>query len=552
MPNQPDPLYDQPAPLYYLENFQQALHWLQQRYADLLSAQEHAFACQFAELAEPSRALLVRLIMRKGPHFRSDRLNYPEIGDIAQAAQPLLALNWLGDAEPLSAEELGQLLRKDELIGLLPPAPGLQALRKPQLVEQLAAEHSTPRPFRQWCPQHPASLLTLRVGELCEGLRLIFFGNLSQGWEEFVLAQLGVSRYEQVELPPDSRGFQCREDIERYRHLHQCRQALESGVPATEVITLLDNQPPDQNAWLSSRRARLEFTLARQLEREEQLDPALRLYQRSCWKGARQRQIRILEKRQQYQQAYDLVQAALVAPEDDAELQLVLRAQRRLARKLGLPPLPVPGAADTGMIELLLPGPHPLGVELAVCEYLGTGQAPVHYVENTLITGLFGLLCWEAIFHPLPGAFFHPFHSAPADLHSADFHPRRQQQFDRCLARLESGSYRAHIRQVWHQKQGIQTPFVHWAGLTEEVLEQALHCLPAEHLLLWFRRLLLDLRSHRAGMPDLIQFWPAEQRYRMIEVKGPGDRLQDNQRRWLAFCAQHGMPVEVCYVQWSN
>ena len=151
--------------------------------------------------------------MRKGPHFRSDRLNYPEIGDIAQAAQPLLELNWLGDAEPLSAEELGQLLRKDELIGLLPPAPGLQALRKPQLVEQLAAEHSTPRPFRQWCPQHPASLLTLRVGELCEGLRLIFFGNLSQGWEEFVLAQLGVFRYEQVELPPDSRGFQCREDI---------------------------------------------------------------------------------------------------------------------------------------------------------------------------------------------------------------------------------------------------------------------------------------------------------------------------------------------------
>ena len=31
------------------------------------------------------------------------------------------------------------------------------------------------------------------------------------------------------------------------------------------------------------------------------------------------------------------------------------------------------------------------------------GQAPVHYVENTLINGLFGLLCWPAIFAPLPG-----------------------------------------------------------------------------------------------------------------------------------------------------
>lgn len=53
-------------------------------------------------------------------------------------------------------------------------------------------------------------------------------------------------------------------------------------------------------------------------------------------------------------------------------------------------------------------------------------------------------------------------------------------------------------------------------------------------------------------MPDLIQFYPNERRYRMIEVKGPGDRLQDNQRRWLRFCAEHGMPVEVCYVQWTR
>lgn len=52
-------------------------------------------------------------------------------------------------------------------------------------------------------------------------------------------------------------------------------------------------------------------------------------------------------------------------------------------------------------------------------------------------------------------------------------------------------------------------------------------------------------------MPDLIQFFPEQRGYRMIEVKGPGDRLQDNQLRWLDFCAEHGMPVEVCYVQWA-
>jgi len=63
--------------------------------------------------------------------------------------------------------------------------------------------------------------------------------------------------------------------------------------------------------------------------------------------------------------------------------------------------------------------------------------------------------------------------------------------------------------------------------------------------------MLRDVPANCAGFPDLIQFWPREKRYRMIEVKGPGDRLQDNQLRWLRFFSTHGMPVSVCYVQWE-
>ena len=42
---------------------------------------------------------------------------------------------------------------------------------------------------------------------------------------------------------------------------------------------------------------------------------------------------------------------------------------------------------------------------------------------------------------------------------------------------------------------------------------------------------------------DLVQLWPTEQCYRMIGVEGPGDRLQDNQRRLLELWASHQMPV---------
>ena len=67
-----------------------------------------------------------------------------------------------------------------------------------------------------------------------------------------------------------------------------------------------------------------------------------------------------------------------------------------------------------------------------------------------------------------------------------------------------------------------------------------------------FERLLADPRNHRTGLPDLIRFWPAEQRYAMVEVKAPGDKLQDNQIRWLQFFAQHGIPAQVCHVTWHT
>ena len=65
--------------------------------------------------------------------------------------------------------------------------------------------------------------------------------------------------------------------------------------------------------------------------------------------------------------------------------------------------------------------------------------------------------------------------------------------------------------------------------------------------------LLREVKANRTGFPDLVRFYPhrteAEGRYELVEVKAPGDKLQDNQIRWLAYCAGQGIPVRVCHVQ---
>jgi hypothetical protein len=536
--------------LYYLSNFRTALAWIEQRYADLLDAEEQAFLAHFHKLPQASQALLVRLIMRKGPHFRAGKLAYVEIGNIAAAATPLLQLGWLIEDAQLPLDTLFALLRKDELLATFAEAATLRSLNKTELLQALREQYPQARSFAEWSPQLDR-LYSLTVGPLCDRLRLLFFGNLAQDWSEFALAELGVYRYENVPIGADSRGFRSRRELDDYLHLQRCRELFEAGLPIAEVLLELGEFASD-NPHLARRHAKLLFHLGQQREREGGLDQAAALYAKSSHGEARQRQVRVLEKLGEFQQAHDLATTALLAPRSDAEAQALERALPRLQRQLGLPRQPRRPLAEAGLLELELPQPLELSVEWAVQQHLHDEQAPAFYVENTLVCGLFGLLCWEAIFAPLPGAFFHPFHAGPVDLHDSDFRQRREALFEQCLARLDDGSHAEAIRATYAAKYGIVSPFVHWAVLTPELLETALHCLPPAHLRAWFERLLGDIRANRAGMPDLIQFWPAERRYRMIEVKGPGDRLQDNQKRWIEFCARHGMPVDVCYVHWSE
>ncbi len=538
-------------PFYYLENFRQVLSWIGQRYDDLLDAEERRFIDDFARLPQPAQALLVRMVMRKGTLFRASKLDYAEIGDVGLAAAPLLECGWVDGQPHLDLHGLFALLRKDEL-GLCFKAHGVKtAEKKVDLLERLLPFYEHAQPLAQWFEGVDDVVLALQVMPLCDRLRLLYFGNLYQEWSEFVLADLGIYRYEKVEFSIESRGISQRADIDTCLHLHTCRQALDEGA-ALDALAAQALAIHTENPWLAMRRAKLLFQIGYQAEREQDAALALSVYAQSSYPGARVRRIRVLERSEQYAEAMTLLQDAQAAPENDEETQHLLRIAPRLQRKLGDASVRRRAKRAVTRLDLSVVPLPDYSVEQLIQLHLAEEGSEVHYVENALINSLFGLLCWPAIFAPLPGAFFHPFHSAPSDLYSPDFYLRRAALFDACLAQLDDEGYQAVIRQHYVIKHGLQSPFVFWGALTPDLLEQALHCLPAHHLKRWFRRLLQDIKANRTGMPDLIQFYPEQQRYRMIEVKGPGDRLQDNQLRWLDFCAEHEMPVVVCYVQWAE
>jgi hypothetical protein len=528
-----------PRPYYYLENFSVALDWLRARYHDLLSGEERQFIHDFEQLPTASAALAVRMIMRQGDLFRSTKLNYEEIGCPRRAAMPLVQLGWLDPAPQIDFLSLFRVLRKAELCA----AFGLQqSLRKLEILELLAQMAGQSRTLKEWWPNSPDEIFQVRVHALCERLKFMFFGNYHQSWSEFVLADLGIFRYERIAIDHAARAFQSRRQIEDFHAIYRCREMLEEETPLEEVLA---NMPGACDAaWIETKRAKLLFAIAYLYERAGELAKALEVYRASTHREARVRSIRVLKKLQRSDEAAAVLALAQQNPTSEWEIQHCARISQRAtrARRQGW---------ETLDLELPAPNP-PQRVELVVSEHLGTPESPVLYVENTLLNAIFGLLCWDAIFAPLPGAFFHAFHSGPADLNEPDFYQRRTALFAQCFAQLETGTYRDTILKAFEIKSGIQTPFVAWQWLTREQLELALDCIPAAHLSAFFQRLLTDLKANRSGLPDLIQLWPGERRYQLIEVKGPGDRLQDNQIRWLSYFVTRDIPVCVCKVAWAT
>ena len=107
------------SPTYYLDNFEELLGTVVSRYDDLLDDREIGFVEELDALSIGARCLWVRLLSRRGPLFRRDRLAYDEVPSLEAAVDELLAAGFLDGAEDASPEDLLGLLSRDELVELI-------------------------------------------------------------------------------------------------------------------------------------------------------------------------------------------------------------------------------------------------------------------------------------------------------------------------------------------------------------------------------------------------------------------------------------------------
>jgi len=544
---------------YYRDSFLLLLDHGDSLYADLLGAEEKAFSSAFRSCSLPAQRLYVRLISRRGPFFRTDRLQYAEIGDVTAAGGELQAAGLLAVDRPGDLRAAVALLRRDELLNVLAEAGGgraAQSVRVPELIERCLTALPPDRILRELRARfrvlEPLALRAIST------YRLLFFGNLWQDLTEFVLSDLGLVRYEAYSIQPEDRLFASAESVQNTLLLYElsarCRNAVEMDDPAAlaEIVARL----PAREAAEPAGRLRDDIlaTVGRHLERVGDAERALEVYRLAETPPVRERQARILDRIGRREEALAVCRRIQEEPADEEELQFADRFSPRLERKLGIhagrqerpPPLPTD--------VLRLSWSEDTAVEAAVLEHYQSLHWQGYHTENELWNALFGLAFWDIVFLSVPGVFYNRFQRGPRDLFSPRFRHRRAEAVQRRLAEIRgSQTWADRVRGAYDRCAGIANALVAWDRLPVDLLDAALTNVPREHIALILDRMAENLGVHRAGFPDLVLFPPsgAEPRvgYQLVEVKGPGDQLRPNQERWLRFFSEHGIPARVVRVE---
>lgn len=525
---------------YYLNYFVRMIDVVEHRYGDILSEDVIWFIAQTRACTRESLRLLIRLYMRKGPNFLLSKLNYAEVPDCPTAVAELCSLELLEQNPEVFA---------CELIDLLPIADSRRLFghnaktRKADLYDQWLDDDTL-----QSCTDWGADVTIVRPLDYdsLRRVQLLFFGNDHQDITEFILEDLGLFRYETQSLDKATRLFDSAETIDQYLALNDLR---------AEFYLMHDNRDYSGLVDLTQQALKLQLPatlqpkwhrflnrLGYRLEQLGELALAQQLFATNDRPPSRERQVRILSKLEQYPQAMRLLEQMHQHPMSSDEVQFYRRFVNKLNRWMG-----------NDRINLSTPPiretyhswrPSEGSVEQQACRYFPGAV----WQENRLPLAVFGLIYWPVIFADIAGVWQHPFQAAPTDLDEPDFVTRRQNLID-AIARQDAAHWRASIVQHWHSKQGIRNPFVQWHTLDPETILQCFDALSKTQWQGIFDHLLMDLRQYRSGFPDLFQVHDGH--YRFIEIKGPGDKLQDNQIAWLEVFAQLGIEAEVCYVRYE-
>ncbi|KAI1904341.1 hypothetical protein AGOR_G00004660 [Albula goreensis] len=148
--------------------------------------------------------------------------------------------------------------------------------------------------------------------------------------------------------------------------------------------------------------------------------------------------------------------------------------------------------------------------------------------------------------------FRNPYQTCPLDLHTDCFYENRREAIETRVEVLKEASketLHSMLAETWNSQEGRVCALVSWERFSSLQQAQSLvSCLGGAFLGGIVRRMTEDYRHCRGGLPDLVVWNTSNNTYKLVEVKGPNDRLSQKQQIWLDVLQKLGADVEVCHV----
>uniref|UniRef100_A0A8C9KBJ1 Fanconi-associated nuclease n=1 Tax=Panthera tigris altaica TaxID=74533 RepID=A0A8C9KBJ1_PANTA len=593
-----------PSHPYYLRSFLVVLRAVFENEEDRMLFDEHerGIVTKFHQLSASGQKLYVRLFQRKFGWIKMNKLEYeeiapdltPVIGELQQAGflQTESELQELSEVlELLSAPELKTLAKTFHLVN-----PNGQ---KQQLVDTFLKLAKQPSVCTWGKNQSGIGAVILKrakdlAGEslrVCKGPRAVFsrvllLFSLTDSMEDeeaacggqgqlstVLLVNLGRMEFPRYTINRKTQIFQDRDDLIRYhenlplflrcftvgwiytRILSRTVEILQRLHLYEEAVKELENLlsqkvycPDSRGRWWD----RLALNLHQHLKR---LEPAIKciaegLADPEVRTGHRlslyQRAVRLRESPscQKYRHLFHRLPEITVEDVKHVTITGRLCPQRGMGKSVFVMEAGGPTAPATVLCSV---------EEVALAYYRRSGFDQGIHGEGSTFSTLYGLLLWDVIFMDgIPDVFRNAYQACPLDLCTDSFFTSRGPAIEARLQLIHSApaeSLRAWVAAAWQAQEGRVASIVSWDRFAS--LQQAqdlVSCLGGPVLSGVCRRLAVDFRHCRGGLPDLVVWDSQSHHFKLVEVKGPNDRLSHKQMVWLHELQKLGAEVEVCHV----
>ena len=561
-------------PKYYLTYFQYLIDFVKKKYQHILNENEQQFLLDFEALTEDEKCLFIRFCNRTGSFFRTEKLKYVEIEKIPESLNDLIDKGFVA---PLSKNHLTEasnvldIFSKSELIELAKmlnlETRGKASLKKDEVLDWLLAVGNWEDIIyllnsEDYANIHglPHSLVRVQKETEVQMLKFLFFGSRHGDMTEFVTRDLGFQSYEKFDEDKMVAYFQTRQEVEDKLKVSLAREDFYLMQQADIEILDIYNWFMD---WTATHRKELSeiaiptygtFSLrvALYLEKKKALDEALTIFRLTEESPSRERQVRILDKQKNREEAKALCELILAEPQNATEQffaeDYLNRIEAILLKKKSK-------KAVTQQLHksdsITIAATWKRQVEFGVINYYQERGMKAEFTENHLWRSLFGLLFWDIIFDTDSLAIHHPLQRSPSDLFKPTFFEKRKEKMEERLKMLQDeDSTVIYMNRIFFEKFGLTNPLVEWYGGLFPLILTLLERLSAEQITLITLEMAKNLRQNLRGFPDLFIWGDGE--YSFIEVKSPTDSLSNQQLFWLRFFESINVRSKVLRVEWGD